>query len=424
MTLVQVLEAIQRGHVFKFILLNTAFITLLPKKVDPLQVKDYRPISLIHSFAKLVAKIMANRLAPILPEVVSKNQSAFVKGRNIQDFFLFVQQLAKCLHRKKEPHILLKLDISKAFDSVSWPFLLDVLQQLGFGRRWCNLLCLLLSTASTHVLVNGELGDLIHYQQGLRQGDPLSPILFILVMDVLKSLVSHASCESLLQPLVAHHVQHWISFYADDVILFLRLTRNDICLIKHLLEVFGHASGLNTNLEKSSVTPIQRFDIELGVISDMVPCEIKNFPINYLGIPLNIRKPSKSELQPLVDKVANNLPSWKASQMNKAGRLITVKVVLSAIPIYRLIALDLRKWVFKAVDKRRRGFLWKGQEQANGGNYLVAWSKVQQPLQHGGLGILNLETMGWALHIWWLWQQKTDPSKPWVGLPIQICSSV
>lgn len=133
--IMQALEAIQRGHVFKFRLLNTAFITLLPKKVDPLQVKDYRPISLIHSFAKLVAKIMANRLAPFLPDLVSKNQSAFVKGRNIQDNFLLVRQLAKCLHKKKEPHILLKLDISKAFDSVSWPFLLDVLQQLGFGRR-------------------------------------------------------------------------------------------------------------------------------------------------------------------------------------------------------------------------------------------------------------------------------------------------
>lgn len=111
-----------RKVVFKFRLLNTTFITLLPKKADPIQVKDYRPTSLIHSFAKLVAKIMANRLAPLLPNLVSKNQSAFVKGRNIQDNFLFVQQLARCLHRKKEAHILLKLDISKAFDSVSWSF--------------------------------------------------------------------------------------------------------------------------------------------------------------------------------------------------------------------------------------------------------------------------------------------------------------
>jgi hypothetical protein len=134
------LIVVHRGHISKFKLLNTAFITLLPKKVGALQVKDYRPISLIHSFAKVVAKILAIRLAPHLPKIVSINQSAFVKGRSIQDNFLMVQQLARALHHKREPHILLKFDISKAFDSVSWSFLLKLLQHLGFGRGfWSSM---------------------------------------------------------------------------------------------------------------------------------------------------------------------------------------------------------------------------------------------------------------------------------------------
>jgi hypothetical protein len=128
------LLAVQCGHVSKLKLLNTAFITLLLKKVDALLVKDYRPISLVHSFAKLVTKVLAAWLAPHLPSMVSINQSAFIKGRSIQDNFLLVQQLTRSLHHTKEPHILLKLDISKAFDSISWPFLLDMLQHLGFGR--------------------------------------------------------------------------------------------------------------------------------------------------------------------------------------------------------------------------------------------------------------------------------------------------
>lgn len=142
------LLTIHRGHVSRFRLLNTAFISLLPKKQDALSVKDFRPISLIHSFAKLVTKII-NRLAPLLPSLIPPNQSAFIKGRNIHDNFLFVRQMVKVLHDKKKAHILLKLDISKAFDSVSWPFLLEVLRHLGFGQRWCNLLCLILSTSST-----------------------------------------------------------------------------------------------------------------------------------------------------------------------------------------------------------------------------------------------------------------------------------
>ena len=81
---------------------------------------------------------------------------------------------------------------------------------------------------------------------------------------------------------------------------------------------------------------------------------------------------------------------------------------------------DLPKWVIKAVDKTRRGFLWKGQEQANGGNCLVSWERVHRPLEFGGLGIHNLEKLGWALRIRWLWAQKTDPSRPWAGFQVQI----
>ena len=92
------LDAIQQGHVFKFRLLNAAFITLLPKKMDAVEVMDFRPISLIHSFAKLVTKLMANRLAPLLPSLISTNQSAFVRGRKIHDNFLLVQQIVKSLH--------------------------------------------------------------------------------------------------------------------------------------------------------------------------------------------------------------------------------------------------------------------------------------------------------------------------------------
>jgi hypothetical protein len=124
-------------------------------------VKDFRPISLIHSFAKLVSKLMTNRLAGQLQHLVSPNQSAFIKKRFIQDNFMLVQQTARFLQQQKQPQIMLKLDISKAFDSVSWAFPIEVLQRLGLGQIWYNIICGLLSTSSTQILLNGSPGEVI-----------------------------------------------------------------------------------------------------------------------------------------------------------------------------------------------------------------------------------------------------------------------
>jgi hypothetical protein len=212
---------------------------LIPKTEEAIHAKDFRPISLIHSFAKLITKILANRLAARLEEMVSTNQSALIKGMFIQDNFLLVQQTACFLHSQKQPQILLKLDISKAFDSVSWVFLLEVLGKLEFGGIWRDIISRLLSSSSTQILLNGTPGESITHKRGLHQGDPLSPMLFILVMDTLNMMVSKASDEGLLQPLSSHSIQHRVLLYANDVVLFLRPAAADINVTMQILQLFG-----------------------------------------------------------------------------------------------------------------------------------------------------------------------------------------
>lgn len=167
--------AIHGGDCRNLHLLNSAYMVLIPKKEDAAFVGDYRPISLVHSFAKLITKIMANRLASKLNSIVAHNQSAFIRGGSIHDNFMLVQQMARLLHRKGKANLILKLDITEAFDSVSWAFLLEVLNRLGFGACWKTLLCDLLSSSSTRILVNGEPRETIRHQRGLRQEDPLPP---------------------------------------------------------------------------------------------------------------------------------------------------------------------------------------------------------------------------------------------------------
>lgn len=412
--------AIHAGDARKLHLVNSAYMVLIPKKDDPKGVGDYRPISLVHSFGKLITKIMANRLAPKLPAMIAANQSAFIRGRRIHDSFLLVHHMARFLHNQRKPRLMLKLDITKAFDSVSWAFLLEVLTHLGFGHRWRTLLCNLLATSSTRVLLNGQPGTSIRHYRGLRQGDPLSPMLFIIVMDVLSRLISKAEERSLLEPLTSKTLQHRVSLYADDVVLFTTPKEEDLALTKALLHKFGQASGLHTNLSKSSIVPIQCDETRVELVRQHMDCQIASFPCKYLGLPLSIRRLTKTDLQPILDKIADKLPGWKADLLDKSGRLILVKAVLTAIPIYLLFALDIPQWFIKAVDKWRRSFLWRGRKELNGGHCPVAWQQVTRPLHLGGLGVHDLQAMAWALRMRWLWMEKTQPDRPWGLLRVHI----
>jgi hypothetical protein len=146
-----------------FARLNRALITLIPTKQDAMETGDYRPISLVHSFAKLFSKLVANRLRSRLGEVVSANQSAFVKGRCLHDNFLLVRQVARKINQRRQTGVLLKLDLTRAVDTMSWGFLQEVLRAMGFGPLFTKWIALLLYSANTRVLVNGVPGRRIQH---------------------------------------------------------------------------------------------------------------------------------------------------------------------------------------------------------------------------------------------------------------------
>jgi hypothetical protein len=184
-----------------FARLNRAIITLIPKKQDAVAIADFRPISLVHSFSKLFSKVIANRLRRRMGDIVSSNQSAFIKKRCLHDNFVLVRQVARKINSRRKTGILLKLDLTRAFDSISWAFLFEVLRKMGFGERFLKWIALLLYTANTKVVVNGIPGNRIQHARGLRQGDPTSPLLFVAGMEVLTALVAKAVEQNLYQDL-------------------------------------------------------------------------------------------------------------------------------------------------------------------------------------------------------------------------------
>jgi hypothetical protein len=208
-------QAFEQGNTRSMDRLNNALIALLPKKVGASYPSDFMPITMIHSFAKLISKILSLRLAPRLADMVGRNQNAFIRSHSIHDNYMYVQRAAALIRKKKIPMLLFKLDISKAFYTLSWPFRMEVVQAHGFSDKWCRWIETLLSTTS-RIILNGLQGPPIRHLRGVRQGDSLSLMLFIITMDVLHRLFHKAAQDGVLRKMAPPEIKFQCSLYADD----------------------------------------------------------------------------------------------------------------------------------------------------------------------------------------------------------------
>ncbi|WVZ78138.1 LOW QUALITY PROTEIN: hypothetical protein U9M48_025899 [Paspalum notatum var. saurae] len=405
-------------HIQRFLnfdLLNKANIVFLPKHNGAENLASYRPISLIHNVSKLFAKLLSLRLAPSMRDIISKSQTAFIKGRSIHDNFLFVHNLARRFHHNGTPCFLSNLTSPSPL--TLWDYLLALMEHLGFPTRWRNWVTSTLASSTSQVLLNGIPGQPIAHGRGLRQGDPLSPLLFVLVIDPLQRLLHLATEAGILSRVTKARIRLRTSMYADDAIIFIKPEKRELESCAALLHLFGEATGLRTNIQKSSIVPIKCAGLNLDEILAGFPASRTSFPIKYLGIPLTVARLKKVDFQYLLDKARNKLTNWQGRNLT-LGRLVLVKYVLSSQPVHTLSVVNVPKEVLEEFDKVRKHFLWAGNENLTGGKCKVNWPTVSRPQDLKGLGVLDIHRFARALRLRWLWRQWEDPNAPWVGLEI------
>jgi hypothetical protein len=199
--------------------------------------KDFRPISLVGSLYKIIAKVLANRLKEVLNKVISKTQSAFIKERQILDPILIANESLDSRRRLGEPSILCKMDVEKAYDHVNWDFLLYMLKRCGFGAKWCSWIYFCISSVRFSVLVNGSPEGFFDSSQGIRQGYPISSFFFFFFfMEALSSMLSAGINDGLLEGLKVGNVTISHLLFADDTLIFCKDSPDQLAYLQ------GHIS--------------------------------------------------------------------------------------------------------------------------------------------------------------------------------------
>ncbi|KAJ0702066.1 putative RNA-directed DNA polymerase [Helianthus annuus] len=394
---------------------GSSFITLVPKRKDPEGLSDYRPISLVGVVNKVISKVLASRLKKVLGSVISDSQTAFLKNRLILDGPLIINEVGSWIKSQKKKALLFKIDFEKAYDNINWRFVVDVLRQMGFGDRWCKWVWGVLSSARAAVLVNGTPTFEFKCGKGMRQGDPISPFLFVAVMEALSCLLVKAREVGIFSgiqlpndgPLLSH------LFFADDALIIGKWEENNAMNIVRILRCFHVCSGLKINLGKSNLFGIGVEAAEVKAMADIVGCMPESIPFKYLGLKVGANMNRVSNWRPVFEIFESRLALWKSSLLSFGGRITLVRSVLVSLPSYYFSLYKAPVKVIRDLESLIRKFIWGGSSE-NKKTHWVAWDIVSLPKKSGGLGICKLGIINRAFLSKWGWRFKREKDSLWV----------
>ncbi|GJT85019.1 RNA-directed DNA polymerase, eukaryota, partial [Tanacetum coccineum] len=392
---------------------NSSFIALIPKIQDAKFVKDFRPISLIGSVYKIIAKILANRLCLVLPYLISDVQSAFVANRQILDGPFILNELLSWCKFKKLNGMIFKVDFEKAFDSVKWDYLDETLKAFGFGLKWRNWISSCLNNAMGSVLVNGSPTLEFQFHKGLKQGDPISPFLFILIMETLHLTFKRVLNAGLYKGISLNDsftISHL--FYADDVVFIGEWNNNNIQTLLSVLRCFYLASGLKINLHKSKLMGIGVSSNVVAAAASLIGCSILTAPFNYLGVKVGSNMSRINSWDDVISKVSSRLSKWKLKLLSIGGRLTLLKSVLTSIPLYHMSIFKVPIGVLNHLESIRRNFFY-GVDGSDRKLAWIGWNMVLTSKKNGGLGVSSFFAHNRALLFKWVWRFLTDGSSLW-----------
>jgi hypothetical protein len=365
--------------------LNSTFIALIPKLNKPLGFGDYKPISLCNLIYKIISKVIANRIKSFLSRALSPEQFGFLEWCQIHDVIGTAHECIHSIKKKNQKALILKLDLQKAYNYVNWDSLRLILIQGGFGVLVTNWIMSCMNSTSFVVLVNGEATNFFKSGCGLRHSCPLSPLLFILVMESLSLLIKSRQRDGSLTGIEVSRLTKILHLlFVDDILILTRALVQEWTVIMELIICFCMASGLKVNSTKSTVHYLGLLETKLDVFKIFIPYSFSDLTegFKYLGYYLKDGIQKSKDWSWLIQKVEKKIRHWSYRWLSLGGRFTLCKAVLESQPIYWFSLASIPLSILHKLRNLLYNFLWNGNVDTNH-FHLCHWETLARPKRMG-----------------------------------------
>jgi hypothetical protein len=361
--------------------INNTLIVMIPKVDKPEFVTQFRPISLCNVVYKIISKVIVRRIKPLLNDVISPYQSSFIPGRSIHHNIIVANEMVHSMSRMKGKKMFMsiKIDLEKAYDRLNWNFIEQCLEDCKFPPKLIQVIHHCISSPSYKIMWNGEKTDSFNPTRGIRQGDPLSPYLFVICMERLSHIIADQVEAEYWKPMRAGRYGPQISHlpFANDLLLFAEASIEQAHCVMHCLDLFCQASGQKINNQKTQFSKNVDSQLRDDILLHTGFSHVTNLG-RYLGANLANGRSTRGHFKHIVHKIQNKLSGWKQQCLSLAGRITLSKSVISSIPYYHMQYAKIPKTICDEIEKIQRGFLWGNTDQGRK-THLVNWNVCCQP---------------------------------------------